>query len=201
MNVIKSNLTVLLKISYVKHGDPPPSMPPGLDANQATRFQTDKGTWLFMPFGSDPVGEDRPPSGNSQKSARRRKRRNRQGPPSYPSSHGTEEQGESEVPTIDPSVDPDGFGDEAPMPVRPQPQRGVPQDRRRGVQQLGGGGGSPAGSPAGSSGEQKSSATSWMSAMGPQKGREVQRRSTATTSYLEIPTWRCGELSRDTKGR
>ncbi len=27
----------------------PPSMPPGLDTNQTTRFQTDKGTWLFMP--------------------------------------------------------------------------------------------------------------------------------------------------------
>ena len=93
---------------------PPPSMPPGLNTNQTTRFQTDQGTWLFMPFGSDPPGGERQPSGGNQKNVRRKRRRNRNGPPSNdPSSNGTEEQAESEVPTVDPSVDPDEL-DEAP---------------------------------------------------------------------------------------
>ena len=145
---------------------PPPTMPPGLHTNQTTRFQTEKGTWLFMPFGSDPHGEERQPSGNSQKSSRRRRKRNRNGPPSNHSSHGTEEQAESEVPTIDPSVDPEAM-DDAPPLERPRLRRGaLPVRGQREV--IGGGG--PGGSPAGSHGEPKSSATSWMSAMGPQKG-------------------------------
>ena len=151
---------------------PPPSMPAGLSTNQTTRFQTDQGTWLFMPFGSDPPGGERQPPGGNQKNVRRKRRRNRNGPPSNdPSSNGTEEQAESEVPTVDPSVDPDEL-DEAPPLGRQQPQRGAHPVRLGGRRDAGafGGGGGPGGSPAGSKGEHKSSAASWTSAMGPQKG-------------------------------
>ena len=149
-----------------------------------------------MPFGQEPPEGERPPNGSNPRSTRRRRRKNRHGPPSSePSSYGAEEQAESEVPTLDPSVDPEAF-EAAPEPPRPQPRREVREARQGALQAAGGGGsgGSPAGSPAGSHGGSKSNSTSWMSAMGPQKGVKFRGGGASTTAYLAISTWRCTSL-------
>ena len=149
---------------------PQEPFPPGLNPRHSAGFQTEGGTWLFMPFGEEPDRDEQPPPGSGQKNPRRRRRRNRHGPPSGgPSSHGTEEQAESEVPTIDPSVDPDGF-DAAPQ-RDPEPQRGAPPIQGRVPRAGSGGAGGSHRSPVGSREPARSSqGTTWMSMMGPQKG-------------------------------
>lgn len=188
------------------HRDDPPNgplrgewektpFPPGIDPQKSMKYQTEGGTWMFMPFGQEPPEGERPPNGSYPRSTRRRRRKNHHGPPSSePSSYGAEEQAESEVPTLDPSVDPEAF-EAAPEPPRPQPRREV-REGHQGVPQAAGGGGSggsPAGSPAGSHGGSKSNSTSWMSAMGPQKG--VKFRGGAPP---QPPT--CGSISLEMYG-
>ena len=143
VNVTNSNLTVLLKFIYVKLGDPHLCLLVWIPIRPRDSRPTKAPGCLCR--------EERQPSGNSQKSASRRRRRNRHGPPSNgPSSNGTEEQAESEVPTIDPSVDPDEL-DEAPPLGRQQPQRGAHPVRLGGRREAGvGGSGGPGGSPSGS---------------------------------------------------
>ena len=157
------------------HGDDwfwPPGLeengPAGLPGkgNNMTRFQTQKGTWLFMPFGTQPAGNPEPSNG---KVGKRRRRRNRHGqPPSEPSWLGGEEQAESEAMTVDPLVEPSirsGHSERAPAPRRrrDQPVAAPAGPREAGdeMQSL----------PSQPGAKGSSSATkSWTSAMGPQRG-------------------------------
>ena len=93
-------------------------------AQQPTKRQTDRGTWMFLPAGV-PVPSDAPPDQPELGQAGPRRRRKRQqrrghgGPPDAASERG-EGRGESEVPTVDPFYEDDAEFD---LPPRP-PQHG-----------------------------------------------------------------------------
>ena len=151
--------------------------PPGLEGTNAgfpgkggnmTRFQTQQGTWLFMPFGSEPPGNPEQPN---SRAGRRRRRKNRHGqPPSEPSWIGGEEQAESEVLTADPIVEPSergGNNRRGPAPRQPLRQRqgaAVPAGPREDEDEM-----QPLASRLGGK-DNSSTSKSWTSAMGPQKG-------------------------------
>jgi hypothetical protein len=93
--------------------------------DRPTKQITDAGTWMFVPH------VDSPPSTSS-----RRRRRRRGYPSGSDSPDGSEERAESEVPTRDPTVDPDAPQNQVTQPNLPQPNVSGQQDLLRALRQL-----------------------------------------------------------------
>ena len=138
------------------------------DTRHSVKEVTDRGTWMFMPHGG----------GRASSSSSRRRRRRRQQPGGPPTDPGDSEMAESELPTVDPIVEPD------PLPARdvPRPHQGAREDPVvRGGRGRGKGGGhrdEPSGSLTSTDGKllqtlqrlvDKDSGD-WSSAKGPSKG-------------------------------
>lgn len=80
--------------------------------NSPAKKVNGQGTWMFLPFSGDQVGPgERPAVPGEQKPVSRRRRRRRHF--GDPGGHGGDERAESEVPTLDPVIDPD-----LPLPPR-----------------------------------------------------------------------------------
>ena len=93
--------------------------------DRPTKQITDAGTWMFVPHVDSP----------SSTSSRRRRRR-RGYPSGSDSPDGSEERAESEVPTRDPTVDPDAPQNQVTQPNLPQPNVSGQQDLLRALRQL-----------------------------------------------------------------